>query len=224
MMLIAGRRGGDLGNSVECANMRAGTRRHRMPSARPLPSMEICELAPTTEVRAVAPAKYTIRFRVAVSGIHHSGAEAPRRSSSTKSLTPPTDRRLDDELPITATSIAGRSPRNSRFPTHVRTPWQSLAEIETSRAQTPCSAGCEFLLRQCCAQVRRLDTASAATLHSDTVLHKPMHLVRTPLNSYPVPSTDQRRRRESLLTVSFTTSTAATTSLWQYRGLSSYVS
>ena len=46
-------------------------------------------------------------------------ADAPHRASSTKSRLPPTDRRRDAELPIAATSVAGRGWGEFRESSHV---------------------------------------------------------------------------------------------------------
>lgn len=106
---------GGFRRSVERASIRTTTRRHRMPSVRPLPNLGRLELAPTTAVRPRAQGKYSNRFRAAY-GHLRSGAGAPRCSSSTMSLAPHTDRSQDVELPLIITYLV--RPRRSHRQTN----------------------------------------------------------------------------------------------------------
>ena len=58
-------------------------------------------------------------------GRHRSRAEAPRRTSSTKSPASPADRRWDTELVVAVTSVADTGRHALRNPSHLRTSAQS---------------------------------------------------------------------------------------------------
>ena len=101
---IAGRRRGD---SRDRSIMRTSAQpcaRLESPRAR-VPYTAGCEISHPAVLRAAAQAKYSKRFRGAY-GPHRSRAEAPHRTSTTKSPAPRTDQRRDGELPLTATFLA----------------------------------------------------------------------------------------------------------------------
>ena len=88
------------------------------------------DFSPATVLREHAQTKYSRRFRTAY-GPHRPTAEARHRTFRTKSAVPPTDRRLDAELPATVASVAG----TINAPSRTHRPSPSHREFRFGKSQ-----------------------------------------------------------------------------------------